>query len=358
MLKGFNNLTTVCSCSNVALRNSSARNVENFKEKGCTKRQRQPSLDQFLPSHDVIGVWIPARASNRASSKIRTAASSIPSVCVDHVAIDCRRCSPSPPHEQPRSAKQGQDHFSLTLSLGSSTDDDCCVDRERVQQTQALVDVSSGSQEHELVPSQQPPCQQKPPAKCCIEYMQPVQVFPVPHEKFLAGFEPDGWMVEPGLSSLLSSISCTVNATVASPSSTLLSCSSAFSPISSCHSMVDSKATARNSPSCSYQDASSCRIQSVLSLPQFTHAATALSHVASGQTVLGAPPLFSNSPATFSHAFVVNPQRALLYRQHFATLLFFSSRSSLRTARRAVRLRPSFTSSSRSQQKHCCQTNL
>jgi hypothetical protein len=120
--------------------------------------------------------------------------------------------------------------------------------------------------------------------------------------------------------------------------------------------MVESKAIARNSPSCSYNYASSCRIQSEFSSPQLTDVAAPLSHVALGQSILGTPPLFS-CPQTFSHAFVVNPQKALLYREHFATLLLFSRHSSVHTARRAVRRHPSFTNSSRSQQKHCCQRN-
>jgi hypothetical protein len=362
--QGCKILTTVCSSSNAALHNSSVRNLERVKEKACGKRQRQPSLDQFLPSHDLIGVWVPARASKRANSKAGAITSPILSICVDRATIHCQHLSPSPPREQPQFTQRGQDHFSLTLSLGSSTEDDCYVDHDQEQQPQDLRDVPSVDQQHELVPWQQPPCQQTPPGKCFVEYTQPVQAFPDPDVTSKAvicrtGFELDRLRVDAGLSSLLSSSSSTVNATVASPaSSSLLSCCSAFSPIPSCHSMVDGTAIARNSPSCSDQHPASRSTQSEFSSLQFTDAATPLPHVAPGQVVLGAPPLFPSSPATFSHAFFFYPQRALLCRVLLATLLYFSRHSSVRTARRAVRLRPSFTSSSRSQQRRCCLTNL
>lgn len=358
--RGCKILTTVCSRSNAALLNSSVRNVERVKEKACGKRQRQPSLDQFLPSHDLIGVWVPARASKRASSKAGAIISPIPSICVDRATIHCQHRSPSPPREQPQFTQRGQDHFSLTLSLGSSTEDDCYVDHDQERQPQDLRDVPSVGQQHELVQQgQQPPCRQTPPAKCFAEHRQPVEAFPDPDVTSTAVICRTGLRVDTGLSSLLSFSSSTVNATVASPaSSSLLSCCSAFSPISSCHSMVDRTAIARNSPSCSDQHPASRRTQSEFSSLQFTDAATPLPHVASGQVILGAPPLYPSSPATFSYAFFVYPQRALLCRELLATLLYFSRHSSVRTARRAVRLRPSFTSSSRSQLRRCCLTNL
>ncbi len=97
------------------------------------KRQKQPSIEQYLPSHDLVGVWLPAASAKRENSNSGTKKVSQPSIYETLVIAECERHPPSPPKEHP-SSQHTQDYFSLTLSLGSNTEDDSVIDQELEQQ--------------------------------------------------------------------------------------------------------------------------------------------------------------------------------------------------------------------------------
>jgi hypothetical protein len=97
------------------------------------KRQKQPSIEQYLPSHDLVGVWLPAASAKRENSNSGTKKVSQPSIYETLVTAECERHPPSPPKEHP-SSQHTQDYFSLTLSLGSNTEDDSVIDQELEQQ--------------------------------------------------------------------------------------------------------------------------------------------------------------------------------------------------------------------------------
>jgi hypothetical protein len=97
------------------------------------KRQKQPSIEQYLPSHDLVGVWLPAASAKRENSNSGTKKVSQPSIYETLVTAECERHPPSPPKEHPAS-QHTQDCFSLTLSLGSNTEDECVIDHELEQQ--------------------------------------------------------------------------------------------------------------------------------------------------------------------------------------------------------------------------------
>jgi hypothetical protein len=148
----LNPLTFFDSKSSVANKNPNVRKTGSLPTP-LAKRQRQPSLDQFLPSHDLVGVWLPAASSKRAKAKAVAKVSAELPIHRAPVTLECARCPPSPPREQ-HASQQPQDHFSLTLSLGSNTEDECFINHEQEQQYEPQL----GQHRHEQWTDQQQSC--------------------------------------------------------------------------------------------------------------------------------------------------------------------------------------------------------
>jgi hypothetical protein len=246
------------------------------------KRQRQPSLDQFLPSHDLTGAWMPARASKRLSSNRTDVNSLAPSIAADCVARDCQ---PSPPRAQPVVSDHSEHLFSLTLSLGSNTDDECCKEDELEQQVLDSHELRVEYAQHLRAPALQLPRHPMPQANRCTEYFKPEQSFhqhdAASAEICVTGLEPVALPVHAASWSIASSSTTSLNGTVASlPSSYLPGSHHALSPISSCHSIADSRVVALLS-------CSTLKNQSEHNIIQYSDAANVSPHLAAGHIVLG-----------------------------------------------------------------------
>jgi hypothetical protein len=295
----FNFLIHIC-CSSIAIsKKSSVRNA-------CAmivppgKRQKQPSINQFLPSgtagdrahmrelpppqHDLAGVWLPARASKRASSNVTTAiAFSNSSNRTCHVDRERERFS-HPLDEQPQHSQPAEEHFSMTLSLGSNSEDECLSDQQSGRQSQDFVEPQPEHQQNHHDPSQSQQLMKHSP-----ELFQPRNACSEPEiaetEISCSRHAAAALLLNPDPSLLESTSSAT--ATFTSPaSSSLPSNGCDFSPSSSISFMLASSDVSRKSPSCSHHiDAShtsrsECTQSQMIPFP-------AVSLFASGQIVLG-----------------------------------------------------------------------
>ncbi len=224
---------------------------------------------------------MPAKASKRVSSNRNTVAFGAPSIFLDQVALDCQ---PSPPREQPLFSERALDHLSLTLSLGSNTEDEHFGDHEQVQHMLDSHQVHLEHDHHLHVPAMHLPRLQTPPAKCYAECFRTEQK-QIEHDTVAAeicctDLLPVALPIHAGSSSVSSTANADVNGAVASSAQLSMPSSCiAFCPSSSWHSMVDSRVIMSHSGS--YQ----------LSTPRTSllgnYAATALPPVASGHIIPG-----------------------------------------------------------------------
>jgi hypothetical protein len=271
--------------SNAVVKKQSFRNV-CIEPTPRGKRQRQPSIDQFLPSNDLVGVWMPAISSKRANLKAATRSLPDPSIHTARVTLERERCPLSPPYEPPAS-QQPQEHFSLTLSLGSNTEDESSIDHEHEPQYA------------QLLQHQQDPYQQLPFVSLHQDKRASENLLPQPDASAAAicsaALVPDGQLASAGALLPASSTS----ATGLHASQSLFSLSSppssfvAMSPNSSVSSVYMSSNIAPKSPVCSSQLSSAQNNQSEVSQPQLTKVAPLLPHFASPQVVLGTARLCS-----------------------------------------------------------------
>jgi hypothetical protein len=261
------------------------------------KRQKQPSIDQFLPSgtpgdrthtrqlpppqHDLAGVWLPARASKRTSSKVTaTIASSTSSNRTCHADRECERIS-SPLDEQPQHSQPAEDRFSMTLSLGSNTEDEWFSDQQPERQSQDFVEPLH-QQNHDG------PFQPTHVTKHAPERLQPVNAFSEPEiaapEISCSRLAPDGLRLNSGSSFLESTSSATAKASSASSSPPSNSC--AYPLNSSISSAFASSDVSRKAPFCSHHISANYASRSECSQSQI-RAVPAASLFAPGQIVLG-----------------------------------------------------------------------
>jgi hypothetical protein len=281
------------------------------------KRQKQPSIDQFLPSgtpgdrthtrqlpppqHDLAGVWLPARASKRTSSKVTaTIASSTSLNRMCHADRECERIS-SPLDEQPQHSQPAEDRFSMTLSVGSNTEDEYFSDQQPERQSQGFVEPQPGHQQNH-----DDPFQPTHVTKHAPECLQPVNAFSEPEiaapENSCSRFAPDGLRPNSGSSILESASSAT--AKLASPASSSLPSNGCASSLnSSISSTFASSDVSRKAPSCSHHISANYTSRSECSQSQIS-AVPAASLFASGQIVLGTQLCFPLAVAFFSHAFL------------------------------------------------------
>jgi hypothetical protein len=253
------------------------------------KRQKQPSIDQFLPSgtpgdgtharelpppqHDLAGVWLPARASKRTSSKVTaTIASSTSSNRTCHADQECEMIS-SPLDEQPQHSQPAEDRFSMTLSLGSNTEDEWFSDQQPEQQSQGFIGPQPGHQhDHDG------PFQPTHVTKHAPERLQSVNAFSEPQiaapEIFCSRLAPDGLSPNSGSSFLESTSSAT--AKLASPVSSSPPSNGCASPLnSSISSTFASSDVSRKAPSCSHHIPANYACRSECSQSQISAVAAA-----------------------------------------------------------------------------------
>ena len=297
-----------------------------------SKRQKQPSIHQFLPSHDLVGVWVPARTSKRARSDLAT---TCPFVDASRVTLKCRSSPPSPlsaPHEQLRVSQEVQDHFSLTLSLDSNTEDECIIDNEHGHDQQVSQELQPAHQLRQEHLEQQGPPQPPTQVELSPENIQPLQMLLKPKVESAEASRACSSLARVGLhmhvdSSLALSSSATL---VSSSSSSFPSSGTALSRSTLCSSMADSSTIAGNSFPCSHPVSAPNPHHLLRSQPQVQALTPPVPIFTRGLVVLGAPFFFAVLTLPVPTLFLTRlfePQRVSWFRERSATLQVCSRRS-------------------------------